>query len=314
VPALVTAADDRYALPLAVLLRSAEHNLRTDGRLEAYIIDGGIRSRNRRRIEQSVDAARLGIHWVAAPSPSDVEGLPVFGHATVSTYYRVLVPRLLPDALRKAIYVDADCLVTGDIGQLWSMDMRGYPLMAVHDGRTCDSLPGFDRIRSERGLPEGTRRCNGGVLVMDLNQWRHEDISGRILAYLRENRTGNQFWDQDGINAVLATRWVELDQRWNYRVDCFKKLMDPVCGQTRVSDLQRDVSIIHFASATKPWDYEVVHPGKNLFFEYVRMTAWRRWRPRPRLRTLRNRHFYGDLLRRVPLIGTWWARCRARSS
>ncbi|NJL09316.1 MAG: hypothetical protein HC908_01115, partial [Calothrix sp. SM1_7_51] len=36
--------------------------------------------------------------------------------------------------------------------------------------------------------------------------------------------------------------------------------------------------IIHFASAGKPWNSRTPHPGNNLFYQYLDMTAWSGWR------------------------------------
>lgn len=310
---LTSAADDKYALPLAVLLKSAETNLRAGWGLDAHVVDGGLRDSSRRRIEQGLDANRTRVHWIATPAESLVEGLPVFGHVGVSTYYRILIPGLLTADIPKAVYLDADCLVTGDLAELWETDMQGAPLLAVYDGRTCDALAGSEEARRRLEIPPGAKRANGGVLVMDLDLWRREDIASRILRYLREYRDTVEFWDQDGINAVLVNRWIELHQKWNYRVDCHKKLADPVRGQTRVDDLERDTAVIHFASATKPWHAGVVHPGKDLYFKYVGMTEWRRWRPTRRRPRPYHRHRLGAWIRALPVLGGWWRRLRGLS-
>jgi len=222
----------------------------------------------------------------------------VFGHVNLSTYYRILVPRLLPDAA-KVIYLDADMLVLGDLGELWKMSMEGQPLMAVQDGSATilsARIPG----RADLNLRSEARVLNGGLLVMDLGAWRREGLTERMLVYSRRYANEVQFWDQDGINAMLADRWVVLPSAWNWRVDCGLPTeptgLDPGRPEARAR-------VLHFSSSIKPWHYYCDHEGKKWFFAYVDRTPLRGWRPRAPLRALLNRHYWGAWLRRMPGVG-----------
>ena len=42
-------------------------------------------------------------------------------------------PRLLPEAVAKVVYLDADTIVRGDVAALWDEDMAETPLFAVED-------------------------------------------------------------------------------------------------------------------------------------------------------------------------------------
>ncbi len=305
---LVSAADERYAMPLAVMLKSAERGLRPGVELRAHVIDGGLRAGSRARIARTLDPERTTLEWIR-PDPTRLSGVPVFGHVSLSTYYRLLIPDLLPPEAERAVYVDADCIVLGDLAELGERDFGGCPLMAVPEGEMRVSSPDGIPAYRELGLPPDARCLNGGVLVLDLAAWRRAAISGRILEYLRTHRERVRFWDQDGLNAVLATRWVELERRWNYRVDCASPCALPAAEA--LAAIRRDAAIVHFASATKPWHYFADHPGRQLFLEHLQRTDWAGWSPRPPLRALRNPHFWGARLRRVPLLGRLWAAVRS---
>jgi lipopolysaccharide biosynthesis glycosyltransferase len=306
-PVLVSSADDRYAMPLAVMLKSAMLHIGGAGRLLVYVMDGGISRKSKARILDSVSDPRMTLEWVL-PLKKMVFGLPVFGHVRVSTYYRILIPDLLPLSVEKAIYLDADCLVLADLGELWSIPMAGRPLLAVPERGMTVASPGLPHYR-ELGIPPETKCLNGGLLVMDLSCWRNHSVSAKILAYLRENSSAVRFWDQDGLNAVLAQKWGELEGKWNYRVDCAQA---PVPGYDTPADLERQAAIIHFASAAKPWHYFSGHPAKALFFKHLDQTAWAGWRPRPPLRALLNKHYWGARCRSLPLIGPLWKGIRSR--
>ena len=305
---LVTTADARYIAPLLVLAKSIELNLRTCAPAVLYIIDGGLGRRNRSRVERTVDRDRVTVRWLPTPPRQWFAGAPVFGHVNLSTYYRIAVPRLLAH-LDKVIYLDADMLVLGDLGELWRMPMNGMPLMAVQDNNSSTvaaaRLPGF----RELGIaPEG-KILNGGMLVMDLAQWRSGKVMDRIMAYFRRYATEVEFWDQDGINAILAGRWTALPYAWNWRVDCGRPDVTMGLDIERPEKLAR---IVHFSSATKPWHYYCEHVAKHWFFGYLDKTVLCGWRPRPPLKAMLNHHYWGALVRRCPGLGRQWARVVAQ--
>lgn len=309
-PVLVTAADDDYAMPLAVMLRSALAHLRAAEGLDVTVMDGGIRPRNRRRIFAALPADNTTLRCVRPPHDR-LRGLPVSGHIRISTYYKLLAAEMLPSTVGRAIFLDADIVVQGDLGELWRVDLDGRPLAAVQEsGLTVDSPHGVKRYR-ELGLPAGAPYLNAGVLLMDLAAWRKEQIANAVFKYLREYRADVVFHDQDGINAVLANRWKPLERRWNYRVDCAQ----PARGKAEdwMAVLERDAAVVHFASSLKPWHFYAEHPARALFFRYLAETAWKEWRPRPPWRdVIFNRHTYGKLLRQTPLAGACWSAWRAR--
>ncbi len=299
---LVSSADDRYAMPLAVMLSSAVCNLSAAVGLHIFILDGGLSLRNKQRIRRSIPERPLDLTFLQ-PSAQTLKGVPVFGHVSLSTYFRLLMPALLPPELDKAVYVDADCVVVGDLAEMWSKEMGDCPLMAVP--AIAPGRVGVDQVEA------AARRAaylGAGVLLVNLKCWRDENLGPKIITYLVDNSDAVEHWDQDGINHVLKDRWQRLDVKWNYRVDCGVPSLE---GRDTPEDLQDNAVIVHYASSAKPWDYGVTHPSAAIFDEYLNKTAWQGWRPRVPWGVLRNRHFWGAQLRRLPVLGPIWQRLRS---
>jgi lipopolysaccharide biosynthesis glycosyltransferase len=227
--------------------------------------------------------------------------VPVFGHVSKATYFRLLLPDMLPANETEAIYVDVDAVVLGDLSSLSKTALNGRTVGAVRDGAslaTGRGLPGLDCL----GLSPDAPRFNGGVLLIDLQKWRTARITEQCLSYLRRYHEYVQFWDQDALNAVLAFDWTELARGWNYRVDCHVPPNAAVPVAEYLAAIRGDANIVHYASATKPWHYYADHPGKIFFYEYLDRTAWKGWRPHPPLRALRNPFFWGGIFRGNPLL------------
>lgn len=302
-PVIVCAANNRYAMPLAVVLRSLSDHLESCPRATVFVLDGGISVWNRRRVLESIRLPNLSVHWLRPPVRK-LKGVPVFGHTSLCTYYRLLLPELLPPSVAKVIYLDGDVVVTGDVGALWREPVGDCPLMAVEEPNGASMAARAHR--AALGMRPDSRYFNAGVLLINLNAWRREGVGAKTIDFLRRNRPVIRWWDQDGLNATLECRWGELDPRWNCRVDAGEE------GGAINGDV-RTAAIVHFASAVKPWDYYARHPDRQIFFDYLDRTRWAGWRPRkPWRATVLNKHWYGMWVRRVPVFGRAWSALAAR--
>lgn len=276
---VVCAADDGYAMPLAVVIRSALENLRGDRIITFFIIDGGISKKNKQKILKVSNSKQCTIKWLQPPD-AILDKLTISGHIKVAAYYRIFIPDILPNNYSKAIYLDSDLIVQEDLGKLWDINIGENYLLAVQDlGIPYVSSTYGLKNYQELGIPAHYKYFNSGVLVLNLEKMRVESISTQIIQYLEENKEHIRWWDQDGLNAVLAGKWGELEPRWN-QVPSFYiySWKDSPFSQEVFTNALKDPYIIHFASSNKPWNSIVAHPANDLFFHYVDMTPWIGWR------------------------------------
>ena len=301
-PVIVCGADDAYAAPMTVMLRSLQDHLVRYPKSQVYVLDNGMGRSSRRRVAASLDASRLALTWIKVQIPRD--RYPVSGHISSAAYARIFIPDLLPQACHKAIYLDCDMVCNSDIGELWDTPMGGKALLAVPEEGPLvgSSLPGC----RELGIAPDARCLNSGVLVMDLAIWRQRRYRPKIEAYLHKYGAEIRFWDQDAINAVLAQDWAELDREWNRRVVPSEAV--PAKDAPRiVGQLRTSARIIHYAAAVKAWDPDAVHPGISFFHEWLDRTQWKGWRPRPRRRSWSQRVLMvRRFLVNAPITGRLW--------
>jgi lipopolysaccharide biosynthesis glycosyltransferase len=277
---VVYGVDNRFAVPLAASIESALDNLAPEYWLDLYIIDGGLSARNRLRLVRSFKGRRCRLMWLR-PKGERLTALKVGGAITIATYYRLLIPRLLPD-LEKAIYLDADVVVRGDLAKLWHVPLQGRLLLAVQDQgiRTVSGefgLSNYDALR----IPKGSKYFNAGVLVLNLTRWRAENTAETVVRYIHDQHEYIRFHDQDGLNAVLWRDWGELDPRWNQMPQILQ--VDRASNSPFDSEtfqlVRSDPYVVHYASADKPWRFGCRHPAAPQFFDYIDRTAFRGFRP-----------------------------------
>ncbi len=277
---VVCAADDGYAMPLAVVICSTLEHLRSECLCIFFIIDGGISNKNKNKLLKLSDSKQCTIKWLQPPD-AILDSMKVSGHIKIATYYKILIPILLPENYGKAIYLDSDLIVLGDLGQLWDINIGNNYLLAVQDSGIpyVSSLHGLKNYK-ELGISLDCKYFNAGVLVLNLKKMRTENISMQIIQYLENNKEYIRWHDQDGLNAVLAGKWGELEPRWNQlpSIYNYSSWEDSSFSQEEFTNALKDPYIIHFASSGKPWNSTVYHPANNLFFHYVDMTPWVGWR------------------------------------
>ncbi|MCZ6888583.1 MAG: glycosyltransferase family 8 protein [Gammaproteobacteria bacterium] len=277
---VVCAADNDFAAPLAVTMRSSMVNLRHGTHLELIVIDGGIRKGNKEKIARSLENYPCGITF-STVDPTRLEGVRLTTDFPTVTHFRLLIPELVPASCSKVIYLDSDLVVRGDLGALWNLNLGDNHLLAAQD-------TGVLLLRDAPGLPEhrtpGTGNApmyfNSGVLVIDVEKWRADRIGEQVIAYAQTNRKHVRWPDQDALNATLIGKWGPLDLRWNQLPSVHDEALwvDERFSYPQREQLVDDPHIVHYSQG-KPWKFGCRHPQVDLYFHYLDQTAWSGWRP-----------------------------------
>lgn len=280
---LVCAADNNYAMPLAVTVRSALANLGNNQKIALFILDGGITESNKNKIIKSLQSEKIEISWIQ-PDNTLFANLVLTRHLTPSCYYRLLITEFLPLEFQKAIYLDTDMVVTGDLGEIWNIDIGDDYALAVQDDvemyiSMSDGLINYQQV----GLSGDAKYFNSGLIVINLQKWRTDNIGAKVIEYIRQNQEYVRN-DQDGLNAVLTGKWRELHPKWNQmpRIYDYSSWKNSPFPEDVYQDALEEPCIIHFTNTPKPWyagvKKECTHPKKDLFFQYLDVTDWSGWR------------------------------------
>src|ERR1700754_1405959 len=99
--------------------------------------------------------------------------------------------------------MDVDTLVLGDLGELFTLDLGGRVLAAAIEPSdpTLGSPRGLEH-HAEVGLPPDLPYFNAGVLVIDLDRWRADEVGVRAVEHVR--RWAPDRMDQDALNVAVA--------------------------------------------------------------------------------------------------------------
>lgn len=276
---LACAADANYAMPLTVTVCSALINLKQGRKVKLFVLDGGITPSQKRRFDRSIASHPIEVIWTKT-SEAWFENLPVSEKYPVSIYYRLLLPRIVSDSVKKIIYLDTDLIIQRDLGQLWDIDLVDNYVLAVPNlcQRYISQTNHLDHKKF--GIPEDCKYFNTGVLVINLEKWRSDKVAERAIEFIEQNPDHVLFPDQDALNIVLAGQWAELDPRWNqmHAIHEYTSWKESPYDEETYYQVLHHPYIVHFTTPPKPWQSHCKHPRQDLFFSYLDQTAWRGWR------------------------------------
>lgn len=139
---LALCCDDKFVVPVLVCLTSVFENNRNQ-RFDVYILTAGITKDNERKFSQLASTYNQTIE-IKYVDTSRFSCLPSRGRYVVATYYRFILPEVIPDS--KVLYLDGDIIVTNDIGNLWETELDNYACAVVEDQR-CDNVKIFNRFK-----------------------------------------------------------------------------------------------------------------------------------------------------------------------
>jgi lipopolysaccharide biosynthesis glycosyltransferase len=191
-----------------------------------------------------------------------------------STYYRLAVPRVLD--VERFLYVDADTLCAVDVAELNHVELGQSPAGLVPEATLAGAA---DRlVAAQLGNSPQSPYFNAGVILVNVNEWRQQQVSERAVAYLTKQHP--TFWDQSALNVVLHGNAMVLEERFN----CIANMRRHWPALAQASGMAN--KLIHFLDYPKPWDFlgEFVHPQYQLWRSVLDQTAlkgFRSWHNTP---------------------------------
>jgi lipopolysaccharide biosynthesis glycosyltransferase len=227
--------------------------------------------------------------------PDDrIAGLPTKGFTRKATWYRIFLPEMRPDVDRM-IYLDSDLIVLDSLVPLFATDLEANCIGAVTNVFQWNHV---DRP-AQLGLAGPDVYFNAGVLLMDLDLMRREQLADALYEYGVANAEKIEWRDQDALNVVLGERRLPLHPRWNVMNSMRWDHAAEVFGAEAVAEARISPAIRHFEgpSDNKPWHYLCERDLHDLYMQHRRQTPWPRVRregltPRNVVRRARRRHRY----------------------
>ena len=261
---IFTGADGNYALQAQVWMLSLVKTQKSAVRVVVFGNGWGTKDQSAMKALEN-ELVKVEFQAVDASRFANVQlknGFPL------ATAYNVLAPLYLLGEESRAIYMDADMVVTEDLSPLWEMQLA-TSIGAVLDAHIVwMASPSMWRPWKEEGLEPLTPYLNTGLMLMDLNQWRAENLTERTLQFLEKYEL--PCVDQDALNLALRGRFDQLHPRYNsmpYHHLKMLRYLDTVENDTVIGEAITQPAVIHYHRSFfgKPWTFGCTHPGVALW-------------------------------------------------
>lgn len=173
-----------------------------------------------------------------------IEDMPVDdgegGFFGLEAYSRLFSPYQLPDTIDRILYLDADMICDGDMGELYEMDFEDTCFMACEDeGAAIEDKRRLD-------LPDDYKYINSGVLLINTKKIREIYSQKDIIDLIVKQSSVLKYPDQDFINKNFQNRIKIIHKKFNLVLKDIKK-----------EEIDFDIKIYHYAGSVKPWNDNV---------------------------------------------------------
>ena len=251
------ASDENYLPYLTVSVYSLKENASKNYRYELYVLHAGMDIAKADELKKYEEDG-FEIHFVDVSEKMEnvKNSLHLRDYYTGATYYRIFIAELFPQ-YEKALYLDGDTILLGDVSELFETSLGETLIGAVPDEAVA-SVPEF-RIYTKEVLGIGSEKYfNAGVILMNLAQLRKENFYQSFCELLKKYKF-SVAQDQDYLNVICKDKVTYIGAEWNRM---------PIGEQG--SDRPK---LIHYNLTMKPWHYENVL-YKESFWQYARRTEF----------------------------------------
>ncbi|MBO6162727.1 MAG: 1-acyl-sn-glycerol-3-phosphate acyltransferase [Eubacterium sp.] len=183
--------------------------------------------------------------------------LPLRDYYSKTTYYRLFIAEMFPQ-YSKALYLDSDTIIRGDVSELYRTDIGDAYLGACHEQVMVQTKEFGNYVEKVVGVSR-YNFFNAGLMLINCDRFRLHFVLDKFIDYLHYyNFVVTQ--DEDYLNLICKDHVYWLDQRWN--TETFGNIPYPV----------EQAEMIHYIMTNKPWHYEDCLFGE-IFWSYAKETS-----------------------------------------
>ena len=252
------ACDEGFVKYTMVSMKSIMENADRSRKYHIYILHMGITEATQAKVLVMADE-EFAIDFVDVTDKmkSIADKLPIRDYYSNTTYFRLFIPDMFPQ-YRKALYIDSDTIVVGNIAELYDHKLGKLYAGVCPDRVVAQTDILGDYVEKVLGVKR-TRYFNAGVMLMNCSQFRENHLLDEFLEMLHIYLFVVA-QDQDYLNLICKNQVLYMEPKWNAQV--FGELACP----------EEEVGLFHFNMAAKPWHYEDCRLAEY-FWKYAKMTA-----------------------------------------
>lgn len=245
--------DQNYQQHFGVAITSVLLN-NLSSHFDVHIITNFMEEKLKQKLDTLSKNYKCSFHLYIINNLDKISKLKVSDHVSNATYYRLIMAEILPKHIDKILYLDSDVVVISPLEELYNIDLENYFIAASGFSGTLVKSKGF----------------NSGVMVVNLEKWRNEQISTKVIDFATQNRNKLPYHDQSALNRVIKQNYLIIDRKWNFQVDLSPRKIQKPDDNIAL----KNARIIHYIGSSKPWYFWISDQRKNIYELYLKKSLW----------------------------------------
>lgn len=253
------ACDERFLKYTVVSLTSLRENASKACRFVVHILHTDIGEASKKKIRK-LNSERFCVVFddVSSYLLTFKDKLPIRDYYTKTTYFRLFIAEMYPN-IKKALYLDSDTVILGDVAELYATDLgENYVAAAVEQVMVQNDVFG-KYVENTIGIARN-KFFQAGVLLINCKKFRKEYVLEQFTDLLQSYRfVVTQ--DEDYLNVICRGNVKYFGAEWNVQT-----------YGTALCD-EKNFRIIHYVMTDKPWHYPNARYG-DYFWRYAKQTPF----------------------------------------
>ncbi|MBQ5365608.1 MAG: 1-acyl-sn-glycerol-3-phosphate acyltransferase [Spirochaetales bacterium] len=252
------ALDERFLKYGIVSLYSLRENAVSGNTYKIYFLHTDVTDESRAKVKNLLERPGFEIYFenVGEYLESIAHKFPLRDYYSKTTYFRLFIADMHPE-YDKAIYIDSDTIIQGDMSDLFDIDIKGFILGACHEQAMVQVNEYGAYVEKCLGLDRNLY-FNAGLLLINCVEFRNRNVLDRFIQTLQVyDCVVTQ--DEDYLNLLCKDHVKFIDQRWNTEI--FGTIPYPI----------EEAKVLHYIMFNKPWHYETC-PHADIFYKYAEKT------------------------------------------
>lgn len=274
---IVYIVTDSYIPLMGISMTSVLMSCSKHQHIDFYICSTDISEEHKKQLTELSDQYDCSIFFVDVSDYADHFDF----EFSTSGFHSIVLARLLlasyiPETVTKVLYLDSDVIVNGDLSDLDQVSLQGKAFAAVPE------LHMPQKQKNHIGLKEEDIYFNCGVLLINLEFWRKNNVAEKFLRYF-EKKQGNLLYnDQDILNHCCRGKIEKMSYTFNfnpalhyfprYFIRKYQPEYDSSAGQYK--EIRKNPKIIHFLGEERPWYHGNYSPYRKKFEYYKGQSSW----------------------------------------
>jgi lipopolysaccharide biosynthesis glycosyltransferase len=268
-------SSDLYSKFAGISIISLFENNSEFDNINIYFIEDNVSEENKNKLKEIVSKYNGNIHFMSF----DIISGEMKGdnrNFAKSTYGKLFLYKL--NDVDRIVYIDCDTIIQRSLKELWEINIEHYII-----GGVLDCVYPYEKEIIH--MKKNDNYINCGVLLMNLDAWRKNNITQKCIQYLEDNNYLTPNYDQGLINCICHNNTLIIDPKFNMMSHVFTYSRDNVISLFKLNEYYTDEVlkkakespvIIHYLEHFygKPWYVDSSHPYKDIFIDCWRTSPW----------------------------------------